>query len=551
MADVGQVLPGLGDLWRETSGDPEICVAILDGRVDLSHSCFNGAQLSEVAPIWLQHILGRYGSIHGTHVSSVVFGRHGGPVSGIAPRCRGIVIPVYGEDEQGELIPCSQIDLARAIALARGEGAHIINVSGGQNTPTGEADPFLADAVRKCASQDILVVAATGNEGGEYLHVPAALPSVLAVGAADANGEPMGFSNWGEPMAQSGILAPGENIRGAVPGGGVQFRTGTSFATPIVTGVAALLLSLQKQRGQKPSPQAVRDALIASAMPCLPNDDPEDCERMLAGRLNIPGAYARLFGTDGAAADSVVPQDTCPAYVIRSPPPRSAEQGVVCHGHFEAPEEERSMSNQHDVVATSYSDLSNQIAQLQALMTQLQALAPQQPPASDRGAPGTPPALGIASEASTAGPAGDVQASSIPADASLAPAFRAAPASLAAVPGVAPAKGGSAGCMCGAGGLVRPSQVDQPAPPALPENEFITYQNSQLVFAIGDIGYDFGTEARRDYFVQQFQGVFQDDRLREAAGVLPGNIPTPENYKAMAVYLNAAQVIQSLGQVPT
>ena len=92
-------------------------------------------------------------------------------------------------------------------------------------------------------------VAAAGNNGCDCLHVPAALPAVLAVGAMDAHGHPLEFSNWGKAYQTQGILAPGKDITGAKSGGGTVQLSGTSFATPIVAGVAALLLSLQVQRG--------------------------------------------------------------------------------------------------------------------------------------------------------------------------------------------------------------------------------------------------------------------------------------------------------------
>ena len=73
---------------------------------------------------------------------------------------------------------------------------------------------------KQSAERGVLIVAAGGNDGCECLHVPAALPNVIAVGAMDANGRPLEFSNWGELYRQQGVLAPGENILGAVPGGG-------------------------------------------------------------------------------------------------------------------------------------------------------------------------------------------------------------------------------------------------------------------------------------------------------------------------------------------
>jgi cyanobactin maturation PatA/PatG family protease len=136
-------------------------------------------------------------------------------------------------------------------------------------------------------------VAAAGNDGCDCLHVPAALPTVLAVGAMDDEGRPLDFSNWGENYQIQGVLAPGKEISGAVSGGGIAERSGTSIATPIVAGVAALLLSREVQAGRKPDTSAVRRAILQSADPC----DPEvvvDSSRCLAGRLNIGAAMAAM-----------------------------------------------------------------------------------------------------------------------------------------------------------------------------------------------------------------------------------------------------------------
>ena len=93
-------IPGLRDSRQQTLGDPEICIAIIDSRVDLSHPCFAGAQLREIVPMWLRSIMGPNGAAHGTHIASVIFGQPGGPVEGIAPHCQGIIIPVDGETEE-------------------------------------------------------------------------------------------------------------------------------------------------------------------------------------------------------------------------------------------------------------------------------------------------------------------------------------------------------------------------------------------------------------------------------------------------------------------
>jgi cyanobactin maturation PatA/PatG family protease len=172
-------------------------------------------------------------------------------------------------------------------------GAHVINISGGERTASAEPHPLLANAIRLCADHDVLVVAAAGNDGCPCLQVPAAVSSTLAVGAMDAQGLPLDSSNWSEAYQTQGILAPGEQILGATPGGGVTAKSGTSFATPVVSGLAGLLLSIQLQRGENPDPYAVRAAILRSAFPCVPHEA-VDCRRYLVGSLNIHGAFTRV-----------------------------------------------------------------------------------------------------------------------------------------------------------------------------------------------------------------------------------------------------------------
>ena len=280
-------------LWNLTQGDSQICVAILDGLVDQSHDCLNAANLTRL-PTLIQGEATANGSMsgHGTHVASIIFGQHNSSeLRGIAPQCRGLIVPIFGDNNK----KLSQLDLSRAIEQAVNAGAHIINVSAGQLTDNGEAEGWLDRAVQLCKDHNVLIVAAAGNDGCECLHVPASLPTVLAVGAMNDQGKPIDFSNWGESYQNQGILAPGEHILGAKPGGGTQKLSGTSFATPIVSGVAALLLSLQVQRGETPDPAKVRAVLLETAIPCT-DKDTDDISRCLLGKLNISGALQYFTG---------------------------------------------------------------------------------------------------------------------------------------------------------------------------------------------------------------------------------------------------------------
>lgn len=277
-------LPELQSLWTQSLGDPGICIAVLDGPVDQSHPCFEGARLTRLQTLVSGVANQGPASQHGTHVASAIFGQHGSPVTGIAPGCRGLIVPLFQDGRGGSIAPCSQLDLARAITQAVEQGANVINISGGQLTPSGEPGKWLTNAVKLCADNNVLIVASAGNDGCDCLHLPAAIPTVLAVGAMNAQGLPFNFSNWGNIYQTQGILAPGENILGAFPGGGTALRSGTSFATAIVSGIVALLLSIQLKQGDRPDPTAVRDAILKSALPCN-QQEVADCRRYLVGKI--------------------------------------------------------------------------------------------------------------------------------------------------------------------------------------------------------------------------------------------------------------------------
>jgi cyanobactin maturation PatA/PatG family protease len=283
-------IEGLRELQSETLGDRRILVAVLDGPVDRGHPCFEGAELSGCEE--LPKVKGKMLD-HGTHVASVLFGQPNGPLQGVAPGCTGLLIPVFSDERM-----LSQLDLSRAIEKAVEAGAHVINISGGQLTEVGEAEDWLERAVRHAGESGVLIVAAAGNDGCDCLHVPAALPTVLAVGAMDDEGRPLDFSNWGENYQVQGVLAPGKEIPGAVSGGGIAERGGTSVATPIVAGVAALLLSREVQAGRKPDTSAVRRAILQSVDPCDP-EVVENSSRCLAGRLNIGAAMSEMTQETG------------------------------------------------------------------------------------------------------------------------------------------------------------------------------------------------------------------------------------------------------------
>lgn len=294
-------IAGMLDIWHTTKGDHRVLVAILDGDVDSSHPSLRDAKLFRLNTSTVEPSGTYANATHGTHVASIILGQHCCGVLGVAPNCHGLVAPIFRIGDNGEPLPCSQVELTRAItqvieyADKNGYSCVVINISGGQLLATSEAHPLLSNVIQNADPSRVLFVAAAGNQGCECLNIPGAIPSVLAVGAMDDTGNPLDFSNWGASYREHGILAPGKNVLGAAIPSGTTHHSGTSFATAIVSGVAALLLSLQLKSRRPTNAKLVKEAIIASAQDC-DHAPVDNCNKLLSGRLHIPGAISLLMG---------------------------------------------------------------------------------------------------------------------------------------------------------------------------------------------------------------------------------------------------------------
>nr|ANA85208.1 TrfG [Prochloron sp. L6] len=328
--DLDDRIPGLADLHNQTLGDPQITIVIIDGDPDHTLSCFEGAEVSKVFPYWHEPAeliapedYAAFQSIrdqglkgkekeealeavipdtkdrivlndHACHVTSIIVGQEHSPVFGIAPNCRAINMPQDAAIRGNYDDVMSPLNLARAFELALELGANIIHCAFCRPTRTGEGEELLVQAIKKCQDNNVLIVSPTGNNSNECWCLPAVLPGTLGVGAAKVDGTPCHFNNWGG--TKEGILAPGEDVLGAQPYTDKPVRlTGTSMAAPVMTGISALLMSLQVQQGKPVDAEAVRTALLKTAIPCDP-EVVEEPERCLRGFVNIPGAMKVLFG---------------------------------------------------------------------------------------------------------------------------------------------------------------------------------------------------------------------------------------------------------------
>jgi type VII secretion-associated serine protease mycosin len=171
---------------------------------------------------------------HGTNVAALVaaHGKNGSDGAlGIAPSSK--ILPIKAANEGNQFTPEA---LARGIEWATSNGATVINMS----VATGPADELI-EAVNAAISQGVVVVAAAGNYSKlALISYPAAVDGVLVVGATDRDGKHASFSVVDKKVD---ICAPGKDITTAEPKDKYADVDGTSVASPIVAGAAALVRS--------------------------------------------------------------------------------------------------------------------------------------------------------------------------------------------------------------------------------------------------------------------------------------------------------------------
>lgn len=226
----------LDELWHDTRGEG-VRVAVIDTGVDDTHpqlagAVARGADTLEPGGDGTGDTVG-----HGTLVAGLIAARPraGTGFVGLAPGAT--VIPVRQNDARDHGTDAS---LADAIRHAVARRAQVINIS--QETVRPQAPGSdLGRAVAEAVRQDIVVVASAGNNGADGSRTPtypAAFDGVLAVAASDRDDERAPFSR---PGSFVDVAAPGVDIVSTAPGRGHCADSGTSFAAPYVSAVAALM----------------------------------------------------------------------------------------------------------------------------------------------------------------------------------------------------------------------------------------------------------------------------------------------------------------------
>ncbi|HUQ33695.1 MAG TPA: S8 family peptidase [Pyrinomonadaceae bacterium] len=266
--------------WAKTTGSKKVVVAVLDSGVDYRH-------LDLIHNIWVRPAdmspyfddeLGEFNDQHGFNAVDRL--RDPMDDNGHGTHCAGI-IGAEGNNNYGiaginwnvEIMPLKFLnsngsgttkDAIEAINYAidrkqKGVNIRIISASWGST----QKSRALSDAIKRAGDENILFVAAAGNNGDDSdkrPHFPAGynLPNMVAVAALDRNDQLASFSNYGAKSVH--IAAPGKEILSTWLDGEFYVASGTSMATPEVAGVAALILSTSPKMTVK----ELRDRLFNS-----------------------------------------------------------------------------------------------------------------------------------------------------------------------------------------------------------------------------------------------------------------------------------------------
>ena len=215
------------EIAQKHSEGEDIVVAVLDtgmpNHIDLNDNLLPG--LSTIGTDIYDH------QGHGTHVAGTIAAlQNGFGVIGVAPKCKILAIKVLDDSGSG-----SYQSITDGINLAVENKVDIISMSLGCPQPSQQ----LQDAIQRAFNAGVIIVAAAGNSHGA-VDYPAAYPEVIAVSAIDKNGHIADFSCRGDAIKAA---APGVDCYSTYTNNQYALLSGTSQATPYISGVCALLLA--------------------------------------------------------------------------------------------------------------------------------------------------------------------------------------------------------------------------------------------------------------------------------------------------------------------
>lgn len=267
--------------WEKTKGTDKVVIAVLDTGVDYTH-------LDLVSNMWFRpnnvpaykdNELGGFDDTkgfdattqelpdplddngHGTHCAGIIGaeGDNNQGIAGVNWKVQIMPLKFLGRNGYGDVKNAIEainyaIDRKRA-----GVNIRVISASWGST----QKSKALEDAIRKAGEEGILFIAAAGNDGSDNdkrPHYPSNynLPNVISVAALDRNDELASFSNRGVKTVH--VAAPGKDILSTWLDGSFREASGTSMATPYVSGVAGLILA----KNPNISVEKLREKILSS-----------------------------------------------------------------------------------------------------------------------------------------------------------------------------------------------------------------------------------------------------------------------------------------------
>lgn len=238
---------------KQRGGRASVKVAVIDDAVQTNHPELEGICLPgrDVAQNIDSPEPPSEAFSHGTHVAGIIGAKTNNGI-GIASLAHGVsIIPVKITLNGQPGAPSAGYE---GIAWAVSKGADIINISWGSESVSFTAQSVVTNAL----NAGVIVIAAAGNSGTPAVNYPAGYTGVISVASTTSTDAKAGSSNYGGWID---IAAPGDKIRSIIPFNNYGFKSGTSFAAPLVSALAALILSNDSTL----SPSDVEKCILGSA----------------------------------------------------------------------------------------------------------------------------------------------------------------------------------------------------------------------------------------------------------------------------------------------
>ena len=227
-------------------------IGMIDGPVNTDHPALRGVNVTYETLVPTGQVPSQN---HGTAVATLLVGQDNtGALAGFAQGAQLYAVSVFSTRDENDMASVERI--TQAIDRLVSNGVRLINLS-----LAGPPNEALGVAIRAAASRGAILIAASGNERRPVVAWPAAAPEVIAVTAVDAARRRFRLANTGPELE---FAAPGVDIYAASESGG-GYVSGTSFATPIVTALAA-----REMAAGRGSVAAIRSALRSDVQPLGP-----------------------------------------------------------------------------------------------------------------------------------------------------------------------------------------------------------------------------------------------------------------------------------------